>query len=140
MRIHWQVILMAIVVHSIPVEITMETKQNEWNGRDLKGLIECFTWWDPNSATRQGNSQLDGCKEEDIVFCKTDMGHDDVFCEFHGDNHLTNYQGETPTCYFCCGLESCNSWDVANDDNQRRCIEALFSGEFSKKEHTFLRA
>lgn len=133
MRFFWTILLSAVLAHSLPTYIKIDGQQNERNGKDLKGLIECFTWWDPNSASRPGNSQLEGCKIEDIMHCKTDRGHDDVICQFHGDNHLTLYEGETPSCYFCCGLETCNSWDVANDEKQRRCIEALLTGSFSKE-------
>jgi hypothetical protein len=101
-------------------------------GKDLKGLLECFTWWDTNSATRAGNSQLEGCDPDSIRFCKTDKGHDDGFCEFHGDNHLTPYDGPEPSCYFCCGMETCDSWSQAHDENQRRCVQALLTGAFSK--------
>lgn len=101
---------------------------NTTPGNGLKELIECFTWWDPQSASRPGFSQLEGCDETQITFCKTDKGFDDVFCEFHGDNHLTPYDGIQPECFFCCGMETCNSWDEAHDENSQRCIDNLLSG------------
>lgn len=98
-------------------------------GSDLKGLIECFTWWDEGSATRPGSSQLEGCQTDDVLFCKTDKGVDDVFCKFHGDHHLT-VANHTPECYFCCGMESCGAWDIPHDENQKRCIEVLMTTGF----------
>lgn len=68
----------------------------------------------------------------------TDKGNNDVFCEFHGDNHLTLYQGDdVPSCYFCCGMETCDSWDMPSTDIHRQCVQDLFDGKFS--EHGVLR-
>ena len=94
-------------------------------GKDFKTFLECYTWWDPNSATRPYFSQLEGCDLDAIAHCKTDKGHDDVFCAFHGDNHLTPHTGPDPTCFFCCGMETCDSWNEPHSETQQQCVDTL---------------
>jgi len=90
----------------------------------LKDLIDCFANYMPNASLRPDNSRADPalCDWVDIVYCRTDSGHDDHFCHFTGTNHLELDESATPDCYFNCQMETCNAWDVAHDEHQQECI------------------
>ena len=94
------------------------------DGTKLKDLINCFATWGKNVAT-DTNSNLEGCKEEDIIFCRTTNTFN-KFCKFDGTNNLQETK-ETPECYCSCGVLSCNSWLVAHSPEQIDCTADLFA-------------
>jgi len=96
------------------------------NGNDLKSLIDCFADYLPNASLRVDNSQINGCDFSDIIYCKTDLGHDDHFCLFSGTNHLEVDWNANPMCHYNCQMETCDAWDIPHTDHQQECVEQLF--------------
>ena len=96
------------------------------DGIKLMNLIDCFAFYLPNASLRSDNSQTSGCLLEDIIYCKTDSGHNDHYCKFDGTNKLTDLYTEQ-NCYYNCQMETCNAFDVAHNDQQQECINKLES-------------
>jgi hypothetical protein len=62
-----------------------------------------------NTQTSPDNSKRDGCKDKDIVYCRTDSGRNDHFCRFDGTNHLIDEGekwGSEPKCFFNCQVRA----------------------------------
>lgn len=97
----------------------------EPDGRKLKNLINCFAWYLPNASHRPDNSKTSGANEADILYCRTDSGHDDHFCKFDGTNNLKSEYKVSPEFWYNCQMESCNAWDVPHSTEQRKCIDEL---------------
>lgn len=95
------------------------------DGTKLKNLINCFAWYLPDAAYRADNSQYTNCDEKSILFCKTDSGHNDHFCQFTGTNLLIDYY-DTPECYYNCQMETCNAWSSPTNQKQEDCVAELY--------------
>lgn len=72
------------------------------DGGKLKDLINCFATWEENAATN-GNSQLEGCDEKSVSYCKT--VETNKFCKFDGTNNLVE-SDDNPDCYYNCGMRA----------------------------------
>ena len=92
-------------------------------GIKLKNLIDCFATWSPNAST-DDNSNLKGCKESDVIYCRT-TENNGQFCKFDGTNNLVDTPDE-PKCWYSCGVHTCNSFLVAHNVHQSECILELF--------------
>jgi hypothetical protein len=97
------------------------------SGTHFKKMINCFAWYMNDAAHRPDNSRIQGCNEEDILFCKTDSGHNDHFCGFHGSNVLSDIW-ETPGCYFNCQMGTCDAFSSPSNADQQQCVDDLYSG------------
>lgn len=93
------------------------------DGVKLKNLINCFATWSEIAAT-DGNSYLEGCKETDVIYCRT-TNDQDMFCKFDGTNYLETIK-EKPTCWFSCGMRSCDAFLVAHSLHEGKCISDLY--------------
>lgn len=54
------------------------------NGLKLKMLIDCFANYMADASYRPDNSRREGCKDKDIIYCRTDSGRNDHFCRWVG--------------------------------------------------------
>lgn len=96
------------------------------NGLKLKDLINCFATWQENVATDAWNSHLDGCSEKNIVHCRLANPNEEHFCLFDGTNHLVETQ-DHPTCYYNCGMQSCDAFLIAYSPHEIDCIANVFN-------------
>lgn len=54
------------------------------NGLKLKMLIDCFANYMADASYRPDNARREGCKDKDIIYCRTDSGRNDHFCRWVG--------------------------------------------------------
>lgn len=121
MRVAYIMVMMLATVMSLKLDCQCPCPCQP-DGKKLKNLINCFATWEKDAATN-ANSNLEGCTEEKITFCKTT---NNKFCKFDGTNNLQE-TNEKPACYYNCGMISCHSWLVANKPEQVACIAAVFN-------------
>lgn len=93
------------------------------DGVKLKNLINCFATWQENVAT-DSNSNTEGCKDTDIIYCRTPKD-EDLFCKFDGTNNLVETE-ERPQCYYNCGMQTCNAFLIAHSPEEIDCIANVF--------------
>lgn len=94
------------------------------DGTKLKNLINCFAKnWSSIAAT-DDNSNLVDCNERDVIYCRTTK--DETFCKFDGTNNLVE-SSDDPSCWYSCGVYTCNSFLIANTQEQVKCLKDLFA-------------
>lgn len=95
------------------------------DGGKLKELINCFATWGEDVAT-DGNSHTEGCDESQILHCRAPK-EQDLFCKFDGTNHLVEETGQRPTCYYNCGMQTCDAFLIAHTLEEMDCIASVFT-------------
>jgi hypothetical protein len=110
------------------------------DGNHLKKFLHCYAPWIDNIIT-DPNSYLDGCKPKEVMYCRTTTAQD-VFCKFDGTNTLV-YSAERPSCWYSCGMMTCDSWTEPHTSRQKTCVKHLLAsviGTDHKEGRTLLRS
>jgi hypothetical protein len=96
-------------------------------GTKLKNMIDCFATWGENVSMEGWNSYTEGCALNDIIHCRLANPDADVFCKFDGTNNLVETD-EKPTCYYNCGMQTCDAFLIAHAPHEIDCIAHVFNG------------
>jgi hypothetical protein len=103
----------------------LKNSNSTFDGLQLKEFIDCYSDYLENASLRPDNSYTLHCNLSEIIYCKTDKGYDDIFCQFDGTNFLKQNESANPECYYNCQMETCDAWDIPHSEHQDLCIQNL---------------
>lgn len=123
-RIAMMVMMMLPMVFSVKLKQCQCPCPCQPDGNKLKELINCFATWGENVATDH-NSYTEGCEDTNILHCRVPK-EEDQFCKFDGTNNLVE-TNENPSCYYNCGMQTCNAFLIAHTMKDMECIAEVFT-------------